>query len=31
MATIDDIKKTYSYVKELIVKINTEKNKVHID
>ena len=31
MATIDDIKKTYVYVKELIKKINSEKNKVLID
>lgn len=31
MATIDDIKKTYVYVKELIQKINSEKNKVVID
>jgi hypothetical protein len=31
MATIDDIKKTYVYVKELIKKINEEKNKVIID
>lgn len=31
MATIDDIKNTYNYVKELITKINGEKNKVRID
>ena len=31
MATIDDIKNTYSYIKELIEKINSEKNKVVID
>lgn len=31
MATIDDIKKTYDYVKDLIKKINSEKNKVKID
>lgn len=31
MATIDDIKNTYSYVKNLITKINSEKNKVKID
>lgn len=31
MATIDDIKNTYSYVKDIIKKINEEKNKVKID
>jgi hypothetical protein len=31
MATIDDIKNTYSYVKELITKINSENNKITID
>lgn len=31
MATIDDIKTTYSYVKDLITKINEEKNKVLVD
>lgn len=31
MATIDDIKNTYQYVKDLITKINKEKNKVKID
>jgi hypothetical protein len=31
MATIDDIKKTYTYVKDLIIKINTEKNRAMIE
>lgn len=31
MATIEDIKNTYDYVKKLITKINSEKNKVKID
>lgn len=31
MATIEDIKKTYNYVKDLIRKLNSEKNKVKID
>lgn len=31
MATIDDIKNTYAYVKNLITKINEEKNKVSIE
>lgn len=31
MATIDDIKGTYNYVKDLIKKINSERNKVKID
>jgi hypothetical protein len=31
MATIQDIKKTYSYVRELITKLNSEKNKVRFD
>lgn len=31
MATIDDIKGTYSYVKDLITKINKEKNKVKFE
>lgn len=31
MATIEDIKKTYQYVMNLIKKINEEKNKVKID
>jgi hypothetical protein len=31
MATIDDIKKTYNYVKNLIRKINLEKNKAKFD
>jgi hypothetical protein len=31
MATIKDIKHTYSYIKELIEKINKEKNKVKIE
>ena len=31
MATIEDIKSTYNYVKELITKINGEKNKAVID
>jgi hypothetical protein len=31
MATINDIKNTYSYIKNLINKINDEKNKVKID
>ena len=31
MATIEDIRETYNYVKDLIKKINTEKNKVKID
>jgi len=31
MATIDDIKNTYNYVRDLIKKINMEKNKVKID
>lgn len=30
-ATIDDIKKTYEYVKELIEKLNHERNKVTFD
>lgn len=31
MATLDDVKHTYLYVKELITKINSEKNKVKIE
>ena len=31
MATIKDIKRTYDYVKDLIMKLNKEKNKVKID
>lgn len=31
MATIDDIRKTHEYVKNLIKKINSHKNKVEID
>lgn len=31
MATIEDIKNTYNYVRKLIEKINSEKNKVKID
>jgi hypothetical protein len=31
MATINDIKKTYNYVRELIGKLNTEENKLKID
>lgn len=31
MATIDDIKKTYDYVKDLISKLNQEKNKVKFE
>ena len=31
MATIDDIKKTYQYVKNLIEKVNDEKNRVQIE
>jgi hypothetical protein len=31
MATINDIKKTYAYVKNLIKKINEERNRVKID
>ena len=31
MATIDDIKKTYDYVKELIEKLNNEKNKIKFE
>lgn len=31
MATISDIKNTYNYVKDLIKKINSERNKVIID
>jgi hypothetical protein len=31
MATIDDIKNTYNYVKNLILKINKEKNKINFE
>jgi len=31
MATIEDIKHTYNYVKDLINKINSERNRVKID
>lgn len=31
MATIEDIKNTYNYVKDLVKKINIEKNKVQFD
>ena len=31
MATIEDIKHTYTYVKNLVKKINSEKNKVKLD
>jgi len=31
MATVDDIKNTYNYVKHLIGKINSEKNKIKFD
>ena len=31
MATIDDITRTYTYVKDLVSKINLEKNRVSID
>ena len=31
MATIEDIRQTYNYVKDLIKKINGERNKVKID
>ncbi|AYV84232.1 MAG: early transcription factor VETF large subunit [Hyperionvirus sp.] len=31
MATIEDIRETYNYVRDLIKKINTEKNKVKVD
>jgi hypothetical protein len=31
MATIDDIKNTYVYVRELIEKLNSEKNRVKFD
>ena len=30
MATVNDIKKTYNYVRDLISKLNSEKNNVHI-
>ena len=31
MATIEDIKKTYDYVRDLIEKINSENNKVKFE
>jgi hypothetical protein len=31
MATVEDIKKTYGYIKALVTKINSEKNKVKFD
>ncbi|AYV81264.1 MAG: early transcription factor VETF large subunit [Harvfovirus sp.] len=31
MATIDDIRETYNYVRDLVKKINNEKNKVKVD
>jgi hypothetical protein len=31
MATIEDIRKTYDHVKDLIKKINSEKNKITLD
>jgi len=31
MATIKDIKNTYNYVKDLVIKLNKEKNKVKIE
>ena len=30
-ATVDDIKKTYVYIKNLVIKINSENTKLKID